>query len=115
MHDTATELPEIYVEVVHRIRTDSGRLTEAWLKRMLDQGLDPETYIELVGLIATSIIIDSFGTAMGSDLLPAPEPSAGEPSRQSNPGVFDGGAWLPMLDVAQEATAIDLPTSPLIQ
>ena len=113
-HDTTTALPATIVEIIHRIKTDSGRLTEAWLNRTLDDEVTGEKYIEIVGLIATSIIIDTFSASLGCALITPPEPIDDKPTRISNPQVFNGGAWLPMLDVAQEATPIDLPTSPNI-
>ncbi|MGK0225150.1 MAG: hypothetical protein ACI9ON_004410, partial [Limisphaerales bacterium] len=38
----------------------------------------------------------------------------GEPSKEKNSQVFDGGAWLPMLDVPQEESDTGLPTQPNI-
>ncbi len=38
-HDGNGELPENMVEVIHRIRTDSGRLRKAWFDAALTSGL----------------------------------------------------------------------------
>ena len=40
--------------------------------------------------------------------------SEGRLAAKSNPGVFDGGAWVPMLEVEQEPTELELPSSPNI-
>ena len=113
-HDTVTELPGNIVEVIHRIKTDSGRVTHTWFKQMIESGMSQEEYIEIVGLVATAIILDSFSTGIGCELLQPPAAISGEPTKQSNPGVFDGGAWVPMLDAEQEQTELELPSSPNI-
>ena len=57
-HDTVTDLPTALVEVVHRLTTDSGRLTKRWYDDLIANGMQSEVYIETVGLVATSLIID---------------------------------------------------------
>lgn len=113
-HETLTELPAAMIEVVHRIATDSGRLTHKWFESVIDDQLSAETYVEVVGVVATSIILDSYATGLGVKLPELLKPEPGEPDHQHNPGVFDGGAWVPMLDVPQEATDTGLPTQPNI-
>ena len=113
-HDTVTSLPENMVEVVHRVRTDSGRVTQKWFDRVIASGLSPEEYIEIVGLVSTAIIIDSFSTALGVSLAPVPDPKPGEPSRQANPAVEDAGAWVPLMAVERAETDLGLPAVPNI-
>lgn len=113
-HEVRTELPEGLVEIVHRISTDSGRLTRSWYEGIVDAGISPEMYVEVVGLVATSIIIDSFGAALGVELAEPPPAKSGEPSRERNSGVIDAGAWVPLLDVEQEETDLEIPTAPNI-
>ena len=54
-HTKATDLPDNLVEVIHRIKTDSGRITRSWFKKVIDSGLGEEEYIEIVGLVSTSV------------------------------------------------------------
>ena len=114
VHGSVTKLPDNIVEVVHRVTTDSGRMTLSWFKDTLESGLSQQAYVEIIGLVSTSLIIDSFSKALGCELAEPPEPVAGEPSKESNPDVVDDGAWLPMLDVEQNPTELELPTSPNI-
>jgi hypothetical protein len=114
VHDSQGLLPESIVEVIHRIKTDSGRLTESWFNSVVGTDLIREAYVEIVGLVATSIILDSFATALGCELVEADEVQAGEPDRVSNDDVFDGGAWVPLYNLPQEMTATGLPSSPNI-
>lgn len=63
-HDSLGDLAENFVEVIHRITTDSGRLTLRWFESVIARGLSEETYVELVGLVATAIILDSYATGL---------------------------------------------------
>ena len=38
-HTTCTGLPPVLGDVVHRVSTDAGRLTESWYKRSIEGGL----------------------------------------------------------------------------
>ena len=114
VHDSLGLLPDGVVEVIHKVKTDSGRLTESWFNSVVDTDLNGETYVEIIGAVATSIILDSFATALGCDLVKADEVQPGEPDRVSNEDVFDGGAWVPLYNLPQEMTATGLPTSPNI-
>ena len=113
-HDVLTDFPNDLVEMVHRITPDSGRLTRSWLESVIDSGVSPETYIEIVGLVATSIVVDSFGAALGAELAEPPLVKSGEAIMERNLGVIDAGAWLPMLDLEQEDTDLGIPTAPNI-
>src|SRR5688500_12860794 len=41
-HDRATELSSAAVEAIHRVTTDPGRLSRAWLDRTLAEGVSVE-------------------------------------------------------------------------
>lgn len=113
-HDSMGELSLPVIEVIHRIKTDSGRLTETWFNSVVNAELSCAAYVEIVGAVATSIILDSFAVALGSNLVEPGEVEAGEPDRELNQNVFDGGAWVPLYDLPQEMTETGLPTSPNI-
>ena len=113
-HDSATDLAVDIVEVIHRLVTDSGRLTERWFSDITGRDLSAEMYIEIVGVVATSIVIDSYSVALACELATPSQPIDGDPSKLSNSQVFNGGAWVPMLDSPQEASKTGLPTQPNI-
>ncbi len=94
-HETATDLPDVLVEVVHRIRTDPGRLTRRFYEEALAGGLGDAEYVETVGVMATVIAIDSFCDAMGLPRHRLPAPLAGEPRRRRPAGAKEGLAWVP--------------------
>lgn len=96
-HDSLGGLPDAIVEAVHRIATDPGRLTRRWYQSLLADGLTAEEYVETVGVVCTTISVDTFARAMGMDPLPLPEPVAGEPIRVRPASAGQGSAWVPWI------------------
>lgn len=102
-HDALGGLSAAMVEVVHRITTDSGRLTRKWLYAMLEAGVTEEQYVEAVGVIATLIALDTFDLALGLPQRALPAPGPGAPSRHRPAGAKRDLAWVHT--VAPEALA----------
>jgi alkylhydroperoxidase family enzyme len=102
-HDGGKTLPEVAVDVIHRLRTDPGRLSRAWYDRVLASGLDEGTYVELVAVVAMTAGVDFFARALGIAPFPLPEPLAGEPSRYRPPTAKPNGAWVPTIAGADAA------------
>ena len=96
-HEGATDLPDSIVDIVHRIATDPGRLTRAWFDHAIDSGLGDGEFVETVGVVVTTIAVDTFTRAIGQPLHPLPEPASGEPSCTRPAGAKSGPAWVPML------------------
>ena len=94
-HSAATDLPEVLVEVIHRIRTDPGRLTRRFYEEALAGRLTDAEYVETIGVMATVIAIDSFCDAMGIPRHELPAPVSGEPRRRRPAGAKEGLAWVP--------------------
>jgi hypothetical protein len=90
-------LPAPVVEVAHRVRTDSGRLTRAWFDRTLASGLVEGAYVETVGIVALLAGLDSFCRALGAALLALPPALPGAPSHHRPRGLRTGMAWVPLL------------------
>lgn len=107
LHDTAGVLPPSWVEVIHRVRTDSARLSHAWFETVVPDLLSEECYAELVGVVANVTTVDSFCIALGVAQHALPQPKTGEPSRRRPIGAKPGLAWLHT--VAPEDVASDDP------
>lgn len=115
-HATVTDLPPNLVEVSHRVRTDSGRLSKSWFEKTLASGLAAEAYVEAVGIVTLLAGADAFCRAIGIPPHRLPAAIPGEPSRQRPAGTRDGVAWVPML-MPEDATGpeADLyPNVPLV-
>ncbi len=96
-HDSLGSLPATMVEAIHRIATDPARLTERWVKSLLDGGIPDTAYIELVSVLAHTLAVDTFTDALGMERHPLPEPLPGEPTRRRPEGAVIDAAWLPTI------------------
>jgi alkylhydroperoxidase family enzyme len=97
-HDGADALPEAAVEVAHKVRTDSGRLSYEWFTRQRDGGLSEPAYVELVGIVTMATGLDMFARALGTAPETLPAPRAGDPKRRLPQGAKANGAWVPTLE-----------------
>jgi alkylhydroperoxidase family enzyme len=100
VHDSLGVLPERAVDVAHRVRTDSGRLSQSWYGDLLATGLSDAAYVELVAVVTMTAGLDYFARALGSPPVPLPEPRAGQPSRRRPAGAKPHGAWVPTIAIA---------------
>lgn len=90
-------LSDAVIEVAHRVRTDSGRLSRGWFERTLASGLSDAEYVETVGIVALVAGLDAFCRALGVAPFPLPPPLPGAPSRRRPEGLESGIAWVPLL------------------
>jgi hypothetical protein len=97
-HDRLGALPDIVVEVVHRVRTDPSRLSERWLRGVIAAGLSEEQYVETISLVAHVVAIDTMARGIGLDEPALPQSQPGMPSRYRPAGAKPGGAWVPWLE-----------------
>jgi hypothetical protein len=104
-HDSLSALPEIVVEIVHRVRTDPGRLSERWFRGIIPAGLSEEQYVETVSIVAHVVAIDTMARGLGIDEPALPQPQPGTPSRNRPYGAQLGGAWVPWLEPADLSEA----------
>ena len=95
-HEGRNGLPPEAVEAIHGIRNDSGHLTRRWFDHVIAAGMRPEAYVELVAVVASSVVVDTFarGVSLGLPDLPPAQPGA--PTRESSKDVVDAGAWVPI-------------------
>lgn len=83
------------VDAAHRIATDAARLTEPWYRAALAGGLSVGHYVELVAIVATVAMTDTFAAVLGAAAPPLPRPAGGEPSREIPDGATVHSAWVP--------------------
>jgi hypothetical protein len=97
-HDSLGALAERMVEQIHGIVTDPGRLTRRWFDGVAAQGTPDTEYVEIVGVIATVVSIDTFCRAVGVPAHALPQPVPGGPHRRRPRTAHQRGeAWLPMI------------------
>lgn len=96
-HDSLGVLPETWVEVVHRIMTDPGRLAEHWYRKLTSEGISDREYVELVGVVVTVVAVDTFCRGIGMAPPALPEAQPGEPSPFTPEDLNTELAWVPTL------------------
>ena len=106
-HDHLGGLPEAWVEAVHRIVTDSGRITQGWYESMLAAEILEDELIELLSLSTIVTCLDTFTRGIGIAPLPFPtELDSTEPARARPGGARRGPGWA--LTVAPEDAGPEL-------
>ncbi len=110
-HASLGKLTPAEVELVHRVVSDPGRLTELWTQSILAKGLTEGEYIEIVGIIAMVMMIDTFHRTLGLPEPALPAPKAGEPTRYTPPGAKKQAAWLALVE-PEDTVPADGPMYP---
>jgi alkylhydroperoxidase family enzyme len=105
-HETTGRLGPAEVELIHRVVADPGRLSEKWSQEVLARGLSEGEYVEIVGLAAMVMMMDTFTRAIGAPERPLPAPVAGEPTGYRPSGARKKAAWLPLVE-PEDATEAD--------
>ena len=96
-HGSAEKLADALVDVIHRVRVDSGRLSRRWFEATLASGLSEGKYVEAVGIVALTAGLDTQCRALGVPPFPLPQPLSGSPTGRSPEGMTRGIAWVPLL------------------
>lgn len=110
-HASLGTLQPAEVELVHRVVSDPGRLTEAWVRSVLARGLSEGEYIEIIGVIAMVMMMETFERALGLPERALPEPQPGEPTRYRPSGAKKQAAWLALVE-PEDAMPADGPMYP---
>ncbi len=93
-HDAGTDLPRDWVNMIHLIVADPGRLTRSWYDRTI--AAVPEThFVEIVSVAAHTIAIDTFAHGIGIPLRALPDAQGGEPSHYRPTEARQHQAWAP--------------------
>ena len=95
-HNSETDLDDVIIDMIHRIRSDPGRITRNMFDQVMNAGISPERYIEVVSVVNSSVIIDTLHAALGLPLAALPSPKPGMPTGQPPANVTDEGAWVPI-------------------
>jgi len=96
--DDEGPLAPIAVDVVWRLTRHPGTLTAEWHRAVIDSGLGPLAYLELVAVTAMAAAVDIFAVAVGFDPPPLPHPRPGRPSGDLPAGAEVTTHWVPTTD-----------------
>jgi hypothetical protein len=90
-------LAEPVIDAIHRICTDSARLTGSWVAGLINDRFSYGHYVEMLSVIVTVMSIDSFHQVLGMELEPLPKSQPGEPNHYHPAGAAIDVAWVPMI------------------
>lgn len=89
-------LPAAAVAAARRVAASSAETDEAWVRAVCEALGEPH-YLELVGVVARVIAVDTFARLLGRDIAVLPEPQPGEPTREAPPqGMRRNHTWVAM-------------------
>ena len=93
-HQTRGNLPTSWLDVIHRVVTDPGRLSERWFHEALSGDLLEDEFVEIISICVQALAIDIFTNAVGMELPPLPMAEEGHPSRSRAPEAKSGPGWV---------------------
>ncbi len=96
-HRTTGALSAPLVELIHRVRTDPGRLSRRFFEAVTGADLRDGAYVEAVGIVAFTAGLDFLCRALGIPPFPLQDPIPGAPSGHRPQRLTEGVAWVPML------------------
>lgn len=82
------------IEAIHRICTDPGRLSRDWYESILGQEVEMEKYVEMVGVAATTVLIDTFCRGLGIKPHALSTAIDGAPSQHRPAGATSHDHWV---------------------
>jgi hypothetical protein len=97
-HDGADGLSAAEVDAVHRISTDSGRLSAKWHGEVGAAGVDEARLVELIAVVTTTMSIDTLHRGLGLEPPPVPDPVEGAPSGIVAEEAVVHSAWVPTVE-----------------
>ena len=74
-------------------------------------GMSEGEYLEIVGIVALVLVMDTFDLALGHPQRPLPDAQSGEPTRYRPPGARKNAAWLPLVE-PEDVVEADGPMYP---
>ena len=92
-HDALGILAPAWVEVIHRVVTDPGRLSQRWYQEALDSGIAEDEIIEVISVTVQAVVTDCFTTAIGMETPSFPDAATGQPPRRHAPEARPGPGW----------------------
>jgi hypothetical protein len=113
-HDGDNSLPPAATDFIHRLISDPGRLTHGMFAAVIDAGISQRAYVELVSVVASSVIVDTLHLALGLENPELPSPLPGTPRGEYNHDAVDAGAWVPITDAPADVASSGLPSVPNI-
>ena len=113
-HTPGSALDPVEVDVVHRIVTDSSRITQKWIEGLEDQGIFDACYVEMLSVVNQVLVMDNFCVALGIPLTEIPEPAPGTPLRLRPVSAIKEDAFVPWIPAGEKGPDSEVFKSRLV-
>ena len=94
-HDAATDLPRGWIDMIHLIVADPGRLTHGWYKKTIAGGIAETHFVEILSVLVHTTAMDTFARCIDMPLRVLPEPQPGAPTQYRPKEARQHDAWAP--------------------
>jgi hypothetical protein len=99
-------LPDAVVDAVYLIARQAATLTDDWYRTQLARGIDPFSYVEMVGVVVAVAAVDGFFRAVGLERPPLPPAVAGTPHGRHPEVEAATLNWVPVAVPADKQAAV---------
>ena len=101
------------IEAFRRIGARDYILTEDWYRGIIERGLTPHRYVELVAVVATANCLEVFAGAIGADPVSLPGPVEGNPDGSGDADAEVSTHWVPTVPGRGPNVGKALPAVPV--
>lgn len=99
-------IPEVVVDAARTVAVHAHRTDRARIDRFAADGLAAEPFVEVVGVVARTVAVDTMLRGIGTEPLAFPDPAPGEPHRSVQPNAKRRSAYVPMVGAAGATSAL---------
>ncbi|MCY4656937.1 MAG: alkylhydroperoxidase-related (seleno)protein [Gammaproteobacteria bacterium] len=110
-HDSDSHLPLVIIDAIHRLVSDPARYTKSVFDRVIESGITVEQYVEMVGVVSATVIIDGTHRAVSQALPMLPEGEEEPPLGQTPTMTVEDGAWVPLAPRDNQVNSVGIPNS----
>lgn len=95
------------LDVAYRLARHAGTITEQWYEQIITEGMHPLEWVEIVGIVISTIPPVAFARAIGSVLPGFPDPVAGAPhGREADELAPATLNWVPVAAPADKTASV---------
>ena len=99
-------IPEVVVDAARTVAVHAHQIDRARIDRFAADGLAAEPFVEVVGVVARTVAVDTMLRGIGTEPLAFPAPVPGEPLRSVQPSAKRRSAYVPMVGAAGATNAL---------
>ena len=95
------------LDVAYRLARHAGTITEQWYQQVITEGMHPLEWVEIVGIVVSTIAPVAFARAIGNLIPDFPDPLAGKPhGREADELAPATLNWVPVAAPADKTASV---------